>query len=180
MLRPIIAIVGRPNVGKSTLFNRLIGRRRSLVRDVPGVTRDRLYGTVVFERWQATVVDTGGFDPGSESDLVQGVRRQVLQAVDEADLLVFVVDGRAGITGLVNPGYDQATIQNVVLTIPKPTDWNFKFEVDLKDKSGKTTHYIADGKLDQIGYDQRTLKGTWSAGTAKGDFKLTRDRDYTR
>jgi GTP-binding protein len=100
MLRPIIAIVGRPNVGKSTLFNRLIGRRRSLVRDVPGVTRDRLYGTAAFERWQATVVDTGGFDPSSESDLVQGVRRQVLQAVDEADLLVFVVDGRAGVTGL--------------------------------------------------------------------------------
>ncbi len=100
MLRPIIAIVGRPNVGKSTLFNRLIGRRRSLVRDVPGVTRDRLYGTTVFERWQATVVDTGGFDPSSESDLVQGVRRQVLQAVDEADLIVFVVDGRAGVTGL--------------------------------------------------------------------------------
>jgi GTP-binding protein len=100
MLRPIIAIVGRPNVGKSTLFNRLIGRRRSLVRDVPGVTRDRLYGTVVFERWQATVVDTGGFDPSSESDLVQGVRRQVMQAVEEADLIVFVVDGRAGVTGL--------------------------------------------------------------------------------
>jgi GTP-binding protein len=100
VLRPIIAIVGRPNVGKSTLFNRLIGRRRSLVRDVPGVTRDRLYGTAVFERWQATVVDTGGFDPSSESDLVQGVRRQVLQAVDEADLLVFVLDGRAGVTGL--------------------------------------------------------------------------------
>jgi GTPase len=100
MLRPIIAIVGRPNVGKSTLFNRVIGRRRSLVRDVPGVTRDRLYGTAAFERWQATVVDTGGFDPSSESDLVQGVRRQVLQAVDEADLLVFVVDGRAGVTGL--------------------------------------------------------------------------------
>ncbi len=100
MLRPIIAIVGRPNVGKSTLFNRLIGRRRSLVRDVPGVTRDRLYGTAVHERWQATVVDTGGFDPSSESDLVQGVRRQVLQAVDEADLLLFVVDGRAGVSGL--------------------------------------------------------------------------------
>jgi GTP-binding protein len=100
VLRPIIAIVGRPNVGKSTLFNRLIGRRRSLVRDVPGVTRDRLYGTAVHERWQATVVDTGGFDPSSESDLVQGVRRQVLQAVDEADLLLFVVDGRAGVSGL--------------------------------------------------------------------------------
>jgi GTP-binding protein len=100
VLRPIIAIVGRTNVGKSTLFNRLIGRRRSLVRDVPGVTRDRLYGTAVHERWQATVVDTGGFDPSSESDLVQGVRRQVLQAVDEADLLLFVVDGRAGVSGL--------------------------------------------------------------------------------
>src|SRR4030095_9533570 len=73
---------------------------RSLGPDVPGVTRDRLYGTAAFERWQATVVDTGGFDPSSESDLVQGVRRQVLQAVDEADLLVFVVDGRAGVTGL--------------------------------------------------------------------------------
>src|SRR5262245_21464620 len=100
MLRPIIAIVGRPNVGKSTLFNRLIGRRRSLVRDVPGVTRDRLYGTAAFERLQATVVDSGGFDPSSESDLVQGVRRQVLQAVDEAGLLLFIVDGRAGVTAL--------------------------------------------------------------------------------
>ena len=75
MIRPIIAIVGRPNVGKSTLFNRLVGRRRSLVRDVPGVTRDRLYGTVAFERWQATVVDTGGFDPSTTSDLVAGRAR---------------------------------------------------------------------------------------------------------
>jgi GTP-binding protein len=100
MLRPVIAIVGRPNVGKSTLFNRLIGRRQALVRDVPGVTRDRLYGQVSFERWQATVVDTGGFDPGSTEPLIEGVRRQVLAAVDEADLVVFVVDVRAGATGL--------------------------------------------------------------------------------
>jgi len=100
MLRPIIAIVGRPNVGKSTLFNRLVGRRRSLVRDVAGVTRDRLYGTVAFERWQATVVDTGGFEPHPSSDLVAGVRSQVLTAIEEADLVVFVVDGRAGITAL--------------------------------------------------------------------------------
>ena len=105
-----------------------------------------------------------------------------LNANDRKDLTLIIdytPDG-SGITGLVNPGYDQATIQNVVLTIPKPTDWDFKFEVDLKDKTGKTTHYIADGKLDQIGYDQRTLKGTWSSGATKGDFKLTRDRDYTR
>jgi len=100
MVRPIIAIVGRPNVGKSTLFNRLVGQRRALVRDVPGVTRDRLYGHVAFERWQATVIDTGGFDPSSEEPLIEGVRRQVLTAVEEADLVLFVVDARAGVTGL--------------------------------------------------------------------------------
>ena len=99
-MRPIIAIVGRPNVGKSTLFNRLVGHRRSLVRDVPGVTRDRLYGTVGYERWQAAVVDTGGFEPQPTSDLVAGVKSQVLIAIDEADLIIFVVDGRAGITPL--------------------------------------------------------------------------------
>ncbi len=100
MIRPVVAIVGRPNVGKSTLFNRLIGRRHALVRDVPGVTRDRLYGQVTFERWQATVIDTGGFDPASEEPLIEGVRRQVLAAVREADLVCFVVDARAGVTGL--------------------------------------------------------------------------------
>jgi len=100
MIRPIIAIVGRPNVGKSTLFNRLVGRRQSLVRDVPGVTRDRLYGTVAFERWQATVADTGGFDPTADSDLVAAVRVQVMRAIEEADLILFVVDGRVGVTPL--------------------------------------------------------------------------------
>jgi GTP-binding protein len=100
IVRPVIAIVGRPNVGKSTLFNRLVGRRQSLVRDVPGVTRDRLYGRMSFERWQATLVDTGGFDPASREPLVEGVRRQVETAVEEADLILFVVDARAGATGL--------------------------------------------------------------------------------
>jgi GTP-binding protein len=98
--RPVVAIIGRPNVGKSTLFNRLIGRRRSLVRDVPGVTRDRLYGQVSFERWQATVIDTGGFDPASSEPLIAGVRRQVLAALEEADLILFVLDARAGVTAL--------------------------------------------------------------------------------
>ena len=83
MVRPVITIVGRPNVGKSTLFNRLIGRRQALVRDVPGVTRDRLYGLVEFGGWQATVVDTGGFDPSTDQDLVQAVSRQVRAAIEE-------------------------------------------------------------------------------------------------
>jgi GTP-binding protein len=100
VLRPIIAIVGRPNVGKSTLFNRLVGRRRSLVRDTPGVTRDRLYGTTVHERWQATVVDTGGFEPRATSDLVAAVRKQVMLAIEEADVVLFVVDGQSGLTPL--------------------------------------------------------------------------------
>ena len=100
MIRPIIAIVGRPNVGKSTLFNRLVGRRQAIVRDVPGVTRDRLYGQVNFERWQATAIDTGGFDPSSDEPLIEGVRRQVLTAVEEADVVAFVVDVRAGSTAL--------------------------------------------------------------------------------
>ncbi len=100
LVRPVIAIVGRPNVGKSTLFNRLVGQRRALVRDVPGVTRDRLYGHVTFERWQATVIDTGGFDPKAEEPLIEGVRRQVMVAVEEADLVLFVVDARAGVMAL--------------------------------------------------------------------------------
>src|SRR2546423_1923817 len=100
ILRPIIAIVGRPNVGKSTLSTGLVGQRRAIVRDVPGVTRDRLYGQVAFERWQATVIDTGGFDPSSEEPLIEGVRRQVLTAVEEADLVLYVVDTRAGVTAL--------------------------------------------------------------------------------
>jgi len=98
MIRPIVAIVGRPNVGKSTLFNRLVGRRQSLVRDVPGVTRDRLYGTVAFERWQATVVDTGGFEPSPTSDIMSAMRQQVFRAIEEADCIVFVVDAREGVT----------------------------------------------------------------------------------
>src|SRR3989442_14574152 len=100
MIRPIVAIVGRPNVGKSTLFNRLVGRRQSIVRDIPGVTRDRLYGRVSFERWQATVVDTGGFDPLSSEPLIEAVRRQVDAAIAEADLVLLGVDPRVGGTGL--------------------------------------------------------------------------------
>lgn len=100
MIRPAIVLVGCPNVGKSTLFNRLVGRRQALVRDVPGVTRDRLYGTVTFERWRATVIDTGGFVPTARLDIVGAVGRQVHAAIEEADLVFFVVDGRAGITPL--------------------------------------------------------------------------------
>jgi GTP-binding protein len=97
---PVVAIVGRPNVGKSTLFNRLIGSRKSIVRDTPGVTRDRIHGTAEFAGWRATVIDTGGLDPTSGEPLAAQVRQQVLAAIAEADALVFVMDGREGLTPL--------------------------------------------------------------------------------
>ena len=103
-------------------------------------------------------------------------------ATGRQDLTVvidYTPDG-ADVTGLANPGYDHAPLLNIQLTIPKPTEWNVRFEVELKDKSGKATRYVADGKLEKIGSDRRTLTGTWSAGTTKGDFTLTRDRDYSR
>jgi GTPase len=97
---PTIAIVGRPNVGKSTLFNRLVGNRKALVRDTPGVTRDRIRGVCRFGGWRAAVIDTGGLDPSAGESLTAQVRGQVLAAIAEADALVFVVDGREGITAL--------------------------------------------------------------------------------
>ncbi len=94
---PVVAIVGRPNVGKSALFNRLIGERRAIVEDEPGVTRDRIYGECQWRGRTFTVVDTGGIDPQATEDLVAESRRQAEMAVREADVIVFVVDGQAGL-----------------------------------------------------------------------------------
>ena len=90
-----IAIVGRPNVGKSTLFNRLIGGRRAIVDDKPGVTRDRIYGSFDWRGRQFTVIDTGGFVPDSQNVFERAIREQAQYAVDEADAIVLVVDGSA-------------------------------------------------------------------------------------
>jgi GTP-binding protein len=92
-----IAIVGRPNVGKSTLFNRLIGGRHAIVDDKPGVTRDRNYGAFEWQGKEFTVIDTGGFVPDSKNIFEQAIREQAQYAVDEADAIILVVDGPAGI-----------------------------------------------------------------------------------
>jgi GTPase len=96
-MKPIIAIVGRPNVGKSTLFNRLVGTRQAIVDPTPGVTRDRLYADAEWRGQTFTLVDTGGFEPLLEDEIPRKVREQAEQAIGEADLIVFVVDGRAGL-----------------------------------------------------------------------------------
>lgn len=95
---PLIAVVGRPNVGKSTLFNRLIGQRRSIVTDEPGITRDRIYGTMTWRGSAYEIVDTGGMIPGEETEIPRRILEQAQIAIDSASLIFFVVDGRAAIT----------------------------------------------------------------------------------
>ncbi|MGI8424714.1 MAG: ribosome biogenesis GTPase Der [Chloroflexota bacterium] len=96
--KPIVAIVGRPNVGKSTLFNRLTGQRRAIVEDLPGTTRDRLYGDVEWSGRFFTVIDTGGLELAPSSNMMIAIVNQVGVAVDEADLILFAVDSVDGIT----------------------------------------------------------------------------------
>ena len=93
-MRPLIAIVGRPNVGKSTLFNRIVGRRKAMVDDTPGVTRDRNYANVDRFDVPFILIDTGGFEPETNDRLLQQMREQSQLAMDEADLILFVMDGR--------------------------------------------------------------------------------------
>src|SRR5258708_15630442 len=96
MPRPIVAIVGRPNVGKSTLFNRLIGERRAIVEDLPGTTRDRIYGTAEWNAREFSLVDTGGLDDARQ-EIPKAVRRQAEAAITESDLVLFLVDAKTGI-----------------------------------------------------------------------------------
>ena len=98
MSKPIIAIVGRPNVGKSTLFNKLIGERRSIVEDTPGVTRDRIYGETEWRGKRLVVIDTGGIEPKTDDIILKQMRLQAEIAVETADVIVFMCDVRTGLT----------------------------------------------------------------------------------
>ncbi len=99
-MKPIVAVVGRPNVGKSTLFNKLIGERLSIVKDEPGVTRDRLYRELEWSGKEFILVDTGGLEPKTDDFMLSKIKEQAQVAIDEADVIIFLVDGRTGITGL--------------------------------------------------------------------------------
>src|SRR3990172_342857 len=95
---PVVAIVGRPNVGKSTLFNRLMGKRHAIIEDIPGTTRDRLYGDAEWKGARFTVVDTGGLEPDAEEGYSALIRDQVHIAMAEADVILFLVDATSGVT----------------------------------------------------------------------------------
>ncbi len=98
MSKPIVAIVGRPNVGKSTLFNRLIGAPIAITEDIPGTTRDRLYGETEWNGREFIVVDTGGLSPGEDETMARAIRENVQIAIDEADVILFLVDAKSGLS----------------------------------------------------------------------------------
>ena len=112
--KPIVAIVGRPNVGKSTFVNRLVGARHSIVDDLPGVTRDRIYFDVEWQNKMFTVIDTGGIIPGDEDDIMVSIFDQAKLACEEADKIIFLVDGKDGINPI---DYD---IANILRQTDKP------------------------------------------------------------
>ena len=97
-MKPVIALIGRPNVGKSTLFNRLTRSRDAVVADLPGLTRDRHYGEGRIGERPFLVIDTGGFEPVAKEGIVHEMAKQTRQAIVEADVVVFIVDGRQGLT----------------------------------------------------------------------------------
>jgi small GTP-binding protein domain/GTP-binding conserved hypothetical protein len=113
-MNSIVAIVGRPNVGKSTLFNRLVQRREAIVDSVSGVTRDRHYGKSDWNGKEFSVIDTGGYSIGSDDIFEEEIRKQVALAIDEADIIVFVVDVEEGITPM------DAEVAKLLRKVKKP------------------------------------------------------------
>lgn len=120
----IVSIVGRPNVGKSSLFNRMVGSRRAIVDDQPGVTRDRLFGTVTYKDRSYYLVDTGGLLLEDDDPVMRGMRGQILQAIDESDVVVLVVDGREGVNWMDEDVADQLRRKGsqVILAVNKLDD----------------------------------------------------------
>jgi len=121
MSKPMVAIVGRPNVGKSTLFNQLAGRRISIVEDTPGVTRDRIYADAEWLNYKFTMIDTGGIEPSSQDQLLQQMRYQAEIAIETSDVILFITDGKEGITAADRDVADMLRKSNkpIVLAVNK-------------------------------------------------------------
>ena len=113
MRKPVVALLGRPNVGKSTLFNRIVGKKISIIEDTPSVTRDRIYGNVKFKDYTFHLIDTGGIDLADEH-FNDSIKVQAELALDEADLILFVVDGKEGLTA------NDYAVRDMLLKSQKP------------------------------------------------------------
>ena len=127
-MKPIIAIVGRPNVGKSMLFNKLIGKRLSIVEDTPGVTRDRIYGETDWSGRSFTLIDTGGIEPRTDNMILEFMRDQARIAIDHANVIVFLTDIKTGLTA------SDQEVANMLLRSGKP----IVLAVNKMDKTGTT------------------------------------------
>ena len=114
MSKPVIAIVGRPNVGKSMLFNKIVGQRLSIVEDTPGVTRDRIYAESDWNGRKFTLIDTGGIEPRTDSQILTFMREQAEIAIDHADVIVFLTDVKTGVTA------SDQEVANMLLRSGKP------------------------------------------------------------
>ena len=132
MSKPIVAIVGRPNVGKSTLFNTLVGERVSIVKDFPGVTRDRIYADVNWLNYNFTMIDTGGIEPESKDMMLSYMRQQAETAIETADVILFVVDVRQGLVDADAKVADmlRRSQKPVILTVNKVDNFD-KFMTDV-------------------------------------------------
>ena len=161
---PVVAIVGRPNVGKSTLFNRLIGERVAIVEDLPGTTRDRVYGTADWRGRDFTVVDTGGLELEPGTEIEERVQDQAKVAIDEADVILFVVDAAAGLAPLDHEVADRLrrTTKPVLLVINKADNprrehegaefyaLGFGSTITISAQHGRNTGDLADEIVDRL------------------------------
>src|SRR5438105_4762738 len=135
---PLIAVIGRPNVGKSTLFNRIIGQRRSIVTDEPGITRDRIYGSATWNGRSFEIVDTGGIVPGEESEMPAQIFHQAEIAIEAASLIFLVVDGRTGLTVA-----DQELIR--LLRRTQKTTYLIVNKIDSEKQASETAEFLGLG-----------------------------------
>jgi GTP-binding protein len=152
----IVALVGRPNVGKSTLFNRLVGESIAVVEDLPGTTRDRIYGDVEWSGHEFTLIDTGGIEGDPDTDLARLIRAQATIAVEEADLIVFCVDAREGLTS------DDQAVADLLRRSGKPV-------AIAATKADNAARRLDANELYRLGYDE-VIPVSALHGTGTGDL----------
>ncbi len=158
MSKPIVAIVGRPNVGKSTLFNKLIGERRSIVEDTPGVTRDRIYGEGEWNGRTFVLIDTGGIEPKTDSMILEKMRVQAEIAIETADVIIFMTDVRAGLVA------DDREIAVMLKRSGKPV----VVCVNKCDRIGKTPFEFYE--FYELGFDRDPIAVSSLHGSGSGDL----------